>query len=189
MCAMCAKKCEIYTSNETDVVNFHAFNMPNTYHLINMFQCIFLSTRNMSSKERASIIHNLPHCYISAQSLKLIARAGTMRVKNQPPVTLKRLSSSWSSPFSCKRNVCSGKRKCFCSLWTIGRYSVRMSGLTVERQVPAATLFFFFFLNAELHQCGGRKCTMIGLFLCGSVQGTPSFALHIFTKHLPFSCS
>ena len=69
---------------------------------------------------------------------------------------------------------------------------VRRSELTVERQVPTATLFlflFFFFLNAELHQCGGRKCTMIGLFLCGSVQGTPSFALHIFTKHLPFSCS
>lgn len=64
---------------------------------------------------------------------------------------------------------------------------VSMSELTVERQVPVATLFFF--LKAELHQCGGRKCTAIGLFLCGNVQGTPSFALHIFTKHLPFSCS
>ena len=66
---------------------------------------------------------------------------------------------------------------------------VSMSELTVERQVPVATFFFFFFKKAELHQCGRRKCTMIGLFLCGNVQGTPSFALHIFTKHLPFSCS
>ena len=65
---------------------------------------------------------------------------------------------------------------------------VSMSELTVERQVPVAT-FLFFFLKAEPHQCGGRTCTMIGLFLCGNVQGTPSFALHIFTKHLPFSCS
>lgn len=30
VCAICAKECELYTSNTTDLPNFHAFNRLNT---------------------------------------------------------------------------------------------------------------------------------------------------------------
>lgn len=48
------------------------------------------------------------------------------------------------------------------------------------------SLSLFIFLNAELHQCGGRKCTMIGLCLCGSVQGTPSLLCIYLRNICPF---
>lgn len=191
VCNMCEEVWNIYIKCHW-LISMHLTCLLPTISSI-CFNASFFPHAIWSTKESANIIHNLTHCYVSAQNLlpgpaQWELKASRSCRLTEPPVTLKRLPGSWSSLFLFTEMFAVGRWKCFCSLWTIGRYSVRMSELTVERQVPTATVLFCF-LNAELHQCGGRKCTMIGLFLCGSVQGTPSFALHIFTKHLPFSPS
>lgn len=47
MCALCAKKCEIYTSSATNLVHSHAFNNLNTTISSVCFHVVFLSTYNM----------------------------------------------------------------------------------------------------------------------------------------------
>lgn len=191
MCAMCAKKCEMYTSNAASLVNFHAFHMHDTYISSICFNAYFLPHTIWSSKERANILHSLSHCCFSP---KLVARASTVRVKNQkgplanPTASHLRMPSQpWSRLF-----LLTGKMKMI--LFSLDHCEIFSQNVGTNCWKAGACshafLFLFpFFLTQSSHQCGGRKCTMIGLFLGGSVQGTPSFALHIFTKHLPFSCS
>lgn len=80
MCVVCVETCEIYTSNATNLVSFHAFNMLNIYHLVNMSQCIFFFPYAIwSAEERGNVSHRLSHCCVSAQNF--LSEPGTVRVK------------------------------------------------------------------------------------------------------------
>ena len=155
------------------------------------FHVYFLPHTIWSSKERANITHNLTHCYVSAPNLLLWPAQWELNTSRscwpvQPPVTLNRLSTPRSSLFLITELFAVGDENVFV---LFGQFGDSQHVRTDRWKAGACGHISFFFLKAEPHQCGGRKCTMIGLFLCGNVQGTPSFALHIFTKHLPFSCS
>lgn len=182
MCAVCAKKCEIYTSNATSLVHCHAFNMLNIYRLVNMSRCVLFSQYAIwSGKERGNINTALVTAMFQPQTS---IRASTVWVKKASSAAshLKPPSQQLSSPFLLTEMIAMGRWKCFCPF--SGSDSVRMSELTVERQVPAAHTFFFWKRSSTTAEGGS-----VQWLVCFSVEvlGVHPVLLCIYLRNIcPF---